>query len=119
MTFADIPAGTAIFLDANTLIYHFTNDPNCGPACTDLVKQVELNQLQGFTSTHVLADVAHRLMTLEAISLMGWPLTALAARLRKHHEEIPKLSVYRQAISRITQLGIRVLQVNFPNVEAA
>ena len=34
MTFANIPAGTAIFLDANTLIYHFTNEPQFGSACT-------------------------------------------------------------------------------------
>jgi predicted nucleic acid-binding protein len=26
MTFAQIPAGAAIFLDANALFYHFTND---------------------------------------------------------------------------------------------
>jgi hypothetical protein len=34
MTFASIPAGTAVFVDANTFIYHFTNDPNYGVACT-------------------------------------------------------------------------------------
>jgi hypothetical protein len=27
MTFAQIPAGVAIFLDAISLVYHFTNDP--------------------------------------------------------------------------------------------
>jgi hypothetical protein len=25
MTFADIPPGAAVLLDANTLLYHFTN----------------------------------------------------------------------------------------------
>ncbi len=28
MTFADLQRGEAIFVDANTLIYHFTNHPN-------------------------------------------------------------------------------------------
>jgi predicted nucleic acid-binding protein len=119
MTFADIPAGAPIFLDANALIYHFTNDPIYGPACSDLVKQVEHQQVQGFTSSHVLADVAHRLMTLEAINLTGWPITSIAARLRRHHGEIPKLGVYRQAIARIPQLGVQVLPVHFPLIEAA
>jgi hypothetical protein len=91
MTFASIPPGAAVFLDANTLVYHFTNDPKYGSACTQLLKRVELHQLQGFTSAHVLGDVAHRLMTLEAISLLGWPLARVAARLRKHHVEIPKI----------------------------
>ena len=30
MTFASIPAGAAVFVDANTFIYHFTNDPKYG-----------------------------------------------------------------------------------------
>jgi predicted nucleic acid-binding protein len=66
VTFAQIAPGIAIFLDANSLIYHFTNDPRYGAACTQLVKQVEQQQLHGFTSAHVLTDVTHRLMTLDA-----------------------------------------------------
>ena len=60
MTFAQIPAGAAIFLDANTFIYHFTNDLTYGSACTQLLKRVEQQQVRGFTSAPVLADVAHR-----------------------------------------------------------
>ncbi len=48
MTFAQIPGGTALFVDANTLVYHFTGDPKYGPACTQLVKRIELQQLRGF-----------------------------------------------------------------------
>src|SRR5947209_6141768 len=117
MTFAQIPLSAAIFLDANSLIYHFTNDPAYGAACTQLLKRVEQQQLQGFTSAHVLADVAHRLMTLEAISLLGWPVAGVAARLRRDHVEIPNLTIYRQAIARIPQLGIQVLPIIQPLVE--
>jgi predicted nucleic acid-binding protein len=119
MTFASIPPGAALFLDANTLIYHFTNDAKYGAACTQLLKRVELHQLQGFTSAHVLSDVAHRLMTLEAISVMGWPAAGIAARLRKYHAEIPKLGVYRQAIARVPLLGVQVLPITHPLAEDA
>jgi predicted nucleic acid-binding protein len=119
MTFAQIPAGAHIFIDANTLIYHFSNDLKYGAACTQLVKRVEQQQLQGFTSTHVLADVAHRLMTLEAIDRLGWPPAGIAARLRKHHREIPKLTVYHQAIAHFKLLGIQVLAITHPLVETA
>jgi hypothetical protein len=34
MTFAQIPAGAAVFLDANTIVYHFAADPIYGAACT-------------------------------------------------------------------------------------
>jgi predicted nucleic acid-binding protein len=88
MTFGQIPAGVAVFLDANSLVYHFTNDPKYGVASTQLVHQVGQGALSGFTSTDVLADVAHRLMTLEAIAVHGWPYAGIAARLRKHHHFI-------------------------------
>jgi predicted nucleic acid-binding protein len=117
--FTSIPAGATVFLDANTLIYHFTSDPQYGAACTQLIKQVELQQIRGVTSAHVLADVAHRLMTLEAMSLMNWPAAGIAPRLRKHHVEIPKLTVYRQAIARIPLLGIQVLPITFHALETA
>jgi predicted nucleic acid-binding protein len=35
----------------------------------------------------------------------------LAARLRQHHAEIPKLAVYHQALARIAQIGVQVLPV--------
>jgi predicted nucleic acid-binding protein len=119
MTFASIPAGAALFLDANILIYHFIADPAYGVACTQLVKQVEQQQVKGTISTHVLADVAHRLMTQEALNLFGWRLPGLAARLRQHHAEIPKLTIYQQAIARIPALGIQVLPVAQSLVESA
>ena len=119
MTFASIPAGAAVFVDANTFIYHFTNDPKYGVACTQLLKRVELQQVRGFTSAHVMADVAHRLMTLEAISLKGWPVAGIAARLRKHHAEIAGLSIYRRALARIPLMAIQVLPITQSLVEDA
>ncbi len=90
-----------------------------GPSSTQLVKRIEQREVQGFTSTHVLTDVAHRLMTLEAIKVFGWPAAQIAVRLRRHRHEIPKLKVYLQAMAQIPDLGIRVLPINQPLVEAA
>jgi predicted nucleic acid-binding protein len=119
MKFDELPAGQPIFVDANTLIYHFSSHPRYGAACTDLVERVERKEIQGFTSAHCLADVAHRLMTIEAMGRFGWPATGLASRLRKHHAEIPKLNLYRQATVRVAQLGIQVLAVSEPLIVAA
>jgi predicted nucleic acid-binding protein len=119
MTFSQIPAGEAVFLDANPLIYHFANHPQFGAACTQLVERVELRHLSGFSSAHMVSDVAHRLMTLEAIDLFGWPQAGVVARLRKHRADIPKLSTYLQAVSEIPRLGIQVVAITQPLVEAA
>jgi predicted nucleic acid-binding protein len=119
MIFSQITPGASIFLDANTLIYHFSNDPKYGVACTQLVKRIEQAQIQGFTSAHALADTAHRLMTLEAIDFLGWPPAGIAARLRKQHAEIPKLTAYLRAITQFPLLGIHVLPISQAEVERA
>jgi predicted nucleic acid-binding protein len=62
MTFDQIPQGADVFLDANSLVYHFTNDPAYGAPCSRLVKRIEQRSLRGIVSTHDLADVIHRLM---------------------------------------------------------
>jgi predicted nucleic acid-binding protein len=111
MTFDDIPAGAAVFLDANVLIYHFTNHPQYGGACTRLVERIEQKDLQGYVTSHGLADVAHRLMTIEAMNRLSWPIAGLAARLRKHRTEIAKLVLYQKAIAKVPQLGIQTLPV--------
>ena len=54
MIFADLATGDAVFVDANTLIYHFSPHPTFGAACGQLVRQVESQDLLGFTSTHAL-----------------------------------------------------------------
>lgn len=119
MTFDDLQTGDAVFLDANVLIYHYTNHPRFGAACTRLVERIELKDLDGFTSAHALADIAHRIMTLEAMTRLSWPATSLAARLKKHHNEIPNLTHYAQAIAKVNQLGVRVLPVSEQLVIAA
>ena len=43
MSFADLPAAEAIFLDANTFVYHFTHNSQFGAACTD--RRVSLQTL--------------------------------------------------------------------------
>jgi predicted nucleic acid-binding protein len=119
MTFDQIPAGTAVFLDANSLVYHFTNHPTYGVASTRLVRQIEQGALSGFTSTDVLADVAHRLMTLKAIATNGWPYAGIAARLRRHHHAISTLTVFQQAIASVPQLKIQVLPITETLLQSA
>jgi predicted nucleic acid-binding protein len=58
-------------------------------------------------------------MTLEAMNRNVWPQPGLAARLRKHHSEIPQLNANRLAIARIPLLGIQVLPITYSAVEAA
>ena len=56
MTFADLAANDHIFLDANTLVYHFASHPAFGPAANQLMTRIENQQLSGYTSTHILTE---------------------------------------------------------------
>jgi predicted nucleic acid-binding protein len=99
MTFADLVAGDTVFVDANTLIYHCTIDPAFGPACTNLLDRIGLGEVVAFTSTHVLLEVCHRLMALEAARALGKPPGPMAKFLKGHLDEIRRLSGFRQAIA--------------------
>jgi predicted nucleic acid-binding protein len=119
MTFADLGAGDAVFVDANTLTYHFQPHPVWGPPCTDLLLRIENQELAGFTSTSVLSEVSHRLMTVQASALFGWPFAGIGNRLRTHPAEVQKLTAFRQAIDRILQSNLRVLTIAPPLLATA
>jgi predicted nucleic acid-binding protein len=78
MIFTDLPAGAAVFVDANPLVYHFSRHPQFGAACTARLDRIERGDISGYTTIPVLSETAHRLMTLEAITLLGWPAAASA-----------------------------------------
>ena len=119
MTFADIAPGYEVFLDANTLIYHFAPDPNLGSACTDLLIRIKKQEIKGYVSTHVLSEVAHRLMAIEAIMTLGWPTTGIAKRLRKHRADVMRLTTFRKAIQEVPQFGLQVLTIAPDLIDAA
>jgi predicted nucleic acid-binding protein len=112
MTFASIANGSSVFVDANTLVYHASADPKFGAACKQLMERIARREIAGFTSAHVLADVAHRLMTLEAIASLAWSAKGIAVRLRQNPTEIQKLTRFRQAIDDIAQTGMHVLPLD-------
>jgi predicted nucleic acid-binding protein len=119
MSFSSIATGSGIFVDANIFVYAFAPDPHWGPPCRNLLERIELGELLGFTSSHVLCDVAHRLMTLEACAVFGWPYAGIAARLQRHANEISQLSRFRQAVEAISLIGVQVSPVTARHVESA
>jgi predicted nucleic acid-binding protein len=119
MIFASIPNGVQVFIDANTFIYHSAADPTYGAACKVFMERIARREIEGFTSAHVLCDVAHRVMTLEAIAQFGCPIKGIAMRLRQHPAEVQKLTRFRQAVEEIRQIGIQVLPVDFDLIYGA
>src|SRR6266852_4549278 len=119
MTFEDIAASQAVFLDANTFLYYFTAHFRYGSDCQKLIVRIEKEDIAGFTSAHVLTEVVHRLMTIEACQRFGWPSKGIARRLRHQPAEVQQLTRSRQAIDEITLIGIDVLPVANAQVSLA
>lgn len=119
MTFDAIPAGLAIFVDANILLYYFTAHGRYGPACQKLLERIENKEIAGFSSAHVLAEVVHRLMTVEACQRFRWSVRGIARRLRRHPAEVQQLSRSRQAVDELTLIGLDVLSVAKGHVSLA
>ena len=119
MIFTDLPAGTAVFLDANTLVYAVLAHPTFGAACAALLDRVERQDLQGLTSSDVLGEVAHKVMTIEACDRFGWPAQGIANRLRRHPDVIQQLAIPRRAVDEIIAAGVRVLAVTGQQVSQA
>jgi predicted nucleic acid-binding protein len=119
MIFTDLGVGAAVFLDANTIVYHFSRHQRYGAACIELLERIARQDLVGHTSIHVLGEAAHRLMALEAMDRFGWSNTGIANRLRRNPKQVQQLTRFRQAIDEIPLFGIQVHTPGFSLLSTA
>ncbi len=119
MIYSDLPAGASVFVDAGPFIHHFEPNAIFGPASTDLLERIENQEISAVTTTHILSEVAHRLMTLEAMQAYGWKSAGIALKLRNHPNEVRMLTRYRQALQEISLFGIRILTIDASWLDAA
>jgi predicted nucleic acid-binding protein len=75
-----------------------------------LLTRIEDQEIRAFTSTHVLSEVAHHLMTLEAATLFGWS-SRIVSRLKQQPAKIQQLTAFRKSIETVAQLNLQVLTV--------
>jgi predicted nucleic acid-binding protein len=107
---AALSPGTRIFIDANIFIYHFTQTPLTA-ACTAFLQRVGAGDLHGVTSVVILAEVAHRLMILEAIRTQGLSSRTAVKKLKETPDLVRQLSHYKAATERIPSFNVTVAPV--------
>ena len=112
MIYADLPAGTAVFLDASVFIHHFEPNALFGPAATEFLERIENQEIIGGRTTHIVSEAAHRLMTIEAMQAFGWTSAVIALRLRNHPTQVQTMKRFRQAVQEIPKFGIRILTID-------
>jgi predicted nucleic acid-binding protein len=83
------------------------------------LRRIDNQELFGFTSTHVVGEVSHRLMTIQASVLLGCPFPGIGNRLRTHPAEVQKLTAFRQAIDQLLQSNLQILPIPPPLLASA
>ena len=105
MTLNDLPLGASVYIDANIFVYHFTG---ISIECREMLERVERKEIHAETGAHILLEVLHRLMTIEAISkgliTSGQP----AKKLKQRPGVIGQLSDYNTCVREIRRLGVKV-----------
>jgi predicted nucleic acid-binding protein len=111
-----IPSGAPVFLDANIFIYHFTGHSQ---QCTALLARCERGQPAGVTGVHVLAEVAHRLMAIEAVRKGLVTTGNVAAKLRAHPQVVRRLTDYQANIETLLAIDIQVVSLESDDLVAS
>jgi uncharacterized protein len=116
MKLEDLPSGARIFVDANILIYHFSG---ISLECRAFLQRCESRQVETFTGVHILLEITHRLMVLEALQkgliTGGQP----ARKLKEQPEIIKSLHEYNQSVQQIPRMHIRVRTITSAVVRAS
>jgi predicted nucleic acid-binding protein len=119
MTFLDLVAGDAVFLDANTSVYHFAPDPRWSSSCGLLLQRIQNQEIVGRTSAAILSEVAHRLMTIEAKARHRWSSGKLIHHLKKSPHIVQTLTNSEAAIASIVRSLVHIFPVDAGLVVAA
>jgi predicted nucleic acid-binding protein len=116
MKLENLPRGARIFVDANILIYHFSG---ISLECRAFLQRCESRQVEAFTGVHILLEITHRLMVLEALQ-KGLITGGQPARKLKEQPEIIKgLREYNQSVQQIPRMRIRVRTITSAIVRAS
>lgn len=102
-------SATRIFLDSTIFIYHATG---ASLECRRLLERCEAGEVAGTTSVVVLAEVAHRLMMVEAVAAGLVSGKDVVKKLRAKPEVVRKLHVYQEQVDRIPLMGVDVLPLD-------
>ncbi len=106
MTLDALPAASHVFVDSTVFIYHATG---VSLQCRTLLERCETRDVHGVTSVVVLAEVAHRLMIMEAVATGLVSGKAVVRKLRARPDLVSRLQVHRQLVERIPLMGIEIL----------
>ena len=116
MTFSEIASGARLYIDANIFVYHFTYESD---ECVTLLDRCDRREVNGYTGIHVLLEVAHRIMTIEAVDKGLVTPGNVPRKLRRRPELVSQLQDHSAAIRYILEMNIEIMQIDARILEAS
>jgi predicted nucleic acid-binding protein len=103
MSLDTIPSGVTVLIDANIPIYAYAGQ---SPECGRLLERCTRGEVRGVLPAHVLAEVSHKLMSLEARAKSGVERPHSHRALLEKPSEVMKLEGYAQAVRGLLASGL-------------
>ncbi len=115
-TIESIPPGTTVFIDTNIFLFAFWQQQPLAHICNTFLQRVKNEEIQGKTSSAVVAEIAHRVMIWEARKLFP---KATVAYLQKHPEKVRLLKQHLAVASNMRRFNVDVLSVSIFDMHRA
>lgn len=108
MTLDELPNGTRLFIDANIFVYHFGGH---SAECQTLLERCARQQVLGYTSTFVIAEILHRLMIGEAVQKGLVTAKGAVAKLAEKPELVTQLRQYNECVKQISEMNVSIVSL--------
>ena len=110
MLLSDLEDGSSIFVDANIFVYHFSEKSKFNPASTNFLERIEKRDIIGVTSTSVVQEATHRMMIMEAATILVDIKAKDYVKYLKAHTDIVKKLVKHQIIpEKIASFNLEII----------
>lgn len=109
MTFSGVESGTKLYIDANIFVYASNG---ASRECRELIDRCDRREVNAYTGIHVLLEVAHRIMTIEAVDKGLVTPGNVPRKLRRRPELVSQLQDHSAAIRYILEMNIEIMQID-------
>jgi predicted nucleic acid-binding protein len=108
----DVPAGAAVFIDANIFHYAIIPVPPFTDAVLPFVDRLRTREFVGYANLQTLADAQHKTMLSLAAIQYGLTRTGLVGWLKNHPAQVQTLSGLIQAATMLRALPMNILPLD-------
>lgn len=114
----DLEDGSSIFIDANIFIYHFSKESKLNIASSNFLERVEGRNIIGLTSISIVQEVTHRMMIVEAVTILPDVNRKDMVRYLKVHPDIVKKLIVHQGIpEKIASFNLEIISPDLRAIE--